>query len=103
MKIIYSKGYTPAPTLRSLKLGEVFRPLNSQRIYMTTMYTGLDDIFSDTAYGEYALNIQTIDDPYNAAELRACIDLENGKIVFFHFDIQVKVLECELNIVEEVE
>ena len=103
MKITYSKSYTPTPKLRSLEAGEVFRPENSLRVYMTTRYTGMDDIFSDTAFDDYVLNIQNFDFddcPPNADELRACIDLENGKIVFLHLDIEIRPLECELNIIE---
>lgn len=106
MKITYSKGYTPAPTLRSLEQGEVFRPKNSQKVYMTTMYTGADDIFSDTAYEDYFENIQSFEFdgcPPIVDELRACIDLSNGTMVFFHLDIEVRPLECELNITEEAE
>lgn len=104
MKITYSKGYTPSPKLRSVEQGEVFRPKNSQRIYMTTMYTGLDDIFSETAYEDYFDNIQNFDFdncPPSADELRACVDLSNGEIVFFHLDTEVKLFGCELNVIEE--
>lgn len=102
MKITYSKGYIPTPTLRSLEQGEVFRPENSLKVYMKTAYTGFDDIFSDTAYEDYAENIQNLDFD-TARDLRACVDLSNGEIVFFHSDIKVRVLECELNIVESEE
>ena len=61
MKITYSKGYTPAPKLRELEIGEVFRPLNSQQVYISTMYTGLDDIFSETAVEYYYENIQNME------------------------------------------
>lgn len=104
MQITYSKGYTPTPKLNLLEDGEVFSPKNSQKVYMVTAYTGMDDIFSNTAYEDYVENVQNFDFddcPPTASELCACIDLENGKIVFFHLDIEVKVLECELNIVEE--
>lgn len=106
MKITYSKGYTPRPTLKLLNYGEVFRPTNSQRVYMVTAYTGYDDIFSNTAYEDYLENVQNFDFddcPPTANELRACIDLSNGKMVFFHLNIEVKVLKCELNIIEEAE
>ena len=102
MKITYSKGYTPAPTLRSLEQGEVFRPLNSQKVYMTTEYTGLDDIFSEIAVEDYYENIQNMELDYEHANLyRACVDLSTGTMVFFHLDIKVRVLEYELNIIEE--
>ena len=104
MKITYSKGYTPTPNLRSLEHGEVFRPRNSQRVYMTTAYTGMDDIFSNTAYEDYVDNIQSFDFddcPPCADDLRACVDLSNGTMIFFHLDIEVVVLESELNIIEE--
>lgn len=106
MKITYSKGYNSYPELRQLEQGEVFRPKNSQRVYMATMYTGLDGIFSETAYEDYVENVQNFDFddcPPSADELRACIDLSNGTMVFFHLDIEVKVLESELNIIEEAE
>ena len=104
MKITYSKGYTPTPTLRSLEQGEVFRPINSQRVYMPTIYTGLDDIFSETATDDYYENIQNMDFDHDHANLyRACVDLSNGTIVFFHLDIEVRPLESELNIIEETE
>ena len=102
MKITYSKGYTPAPKLRELETGEVFRPLNSQRVYMTTMYTGLDDIFSETAVNDYYENIQNMELDYEHANLyRACVDLSTGTMVFFHLDTKVRPLESELNIIEE--
>ena len=104
MKITYSKGYTPTPKLRSLDQGEVFRPKNSLKVYMTTMYNGMDDIFSDTAYEDYVENVQNFDFddcPPRANELRACIELSSGDIVFFHLDIEVRSLESELNIIEE--
>ncbi len=104
MKITYSKGYTPTPKLHSLKAGEVFRPTNSQKVYKVTAYMGMDDIFSDTAFEDYVENVQNFDFddcPPSADELLACTDLTNGSIVFFHLDIEVKPLECELNIIEE--
>ena len=106
MKITYSKGYTPYPKLRSLNAGDVFRPANSQRVYMTTEYGGLDGIFSDTAFEDYVENIQSFDFddcPPGPRDVRACIDLSDGTIVFFHLDIEVRVLESELNIIEENE
>lgn len=107
MKITYSKGYTPTPKLRSLEAGEVFRPKNSQRVCMVTAYTGMDDdLFSGTALEDYVLNVQNFDFddcPPEVDELRACVDLSNGTMVFFHLDIEVVVLECELNIAEEAE
>ena len=105
MKITYSKGYIPTPKLRELDQGEVFRPKNSQRVCMVTAYTGMDDIFSDTAFEDYVLNVQNFDFddcPPSADELRACVDLTSGEIVFFHLDIEVRLLECELNVIEEV-
>ena len=102
MKITYSKGYIPHPQLCSLKLGEVFRPINSQRIYMKAAHTGLDDIFSETAVEDYYENIQNVElDKDHANHYWACIDISNGNIVFFHRDIEIKPLECELNIIEE--
>ena len=104
MKITYSKGYTPYPKLRELEQAEVFRPKNSQRVYMATAYTGLDDIFSETAVDDYYENIQNMDfDHDNAHHYRACIDLEDGTMVFFHLDIEIRPLESELNIIEEAE
>jgi hypothetical protein len=100
MKITYSKGYTPYPKLRSLGIGDVFRPKNSQKVYITTMYIGTDDIFSDTACENYIENIQNFDLD-NTKDFRACVDLSNGTMVFFHLDIEVRELECELNIIEE--
>jgi hypothetical protein len=68
---------------------------------MTTVYTGMDDIFSNTSYQDYYDNIQYHADEPDADFLRACVELGTGVITFFHLDIEVEEVECCLVIEEE--
>lgn len=101
MKMAYKNKTNTCSTLRTLDQATVFRPRNSRTLYMTTKYTGMDDIFSNTAYEDYYENIQYHDNEPSADYLCACVELDTGNIVFFHSNIEVEQVECCLVIEEE--
>ena len=91
------KNYT---NLFYIESGEVFRPVNSQQVYMKLYNDLADNIWNEceSRIYDYFENPQNHDfnDIY---ELRPCVDMTTGEIVFFHQDLRV----VKLNYIMEVE
>lgn len=79
--------------------GEIFRPTNSQRVFIKLWNEIGDDIWSDEnrlyAYYENPQN-QSLDNMRK--EGVACVNMENGEIVIFHRDLQVVQLKYTLEV-----
>lgn len=106
MKIVYKDTPSIAPRLAEISYGQVFRPTNSQVIYIRLPYTADVPMFTsyDPTLNDYIVPIQvegSLDDK-NADEFIACICLNDGVLIFLHEDTKVEPLNCELVIkVEE--
>ena len=92
------KNYTE---LWYIKSGEVFRPVNSQQVYMKLYTEARDDCWNECEsrlydYYENPQN-QELSDIYDQA--RPCVDMTTGEIVFFHNELRV----VKLNYTMEVE
>ena len=87
-------------TLNKIGYGELFRLINSQRVFMKTAHEASDDLFNEceSRLMDYYENPQykSWDDP---CAIAVCIDMETGQIVLFNSEIQV----IQLSYVLEVE
>ena len=105
MKIVYKDIPAVIPRLAEINYGQVFRPTNSQVVYMRLPYTAGAEIFTsyDPTLNEYIEPIQVQDDldDKEADEFISCVNLRDGLVVFLHRDTKVESLKCELVIKEE--
>ena len=92
------KNYT---NLIYIESGEVFRPVNSQQVYMKLWNELGDDCWNecDSRLYDYYENPQDRDFNDVRDEIRACVDMVTGEIVLFHRDLRV----VKLNYIMEVE
>lgn len=102
MKIEYVNQLIPT-RLEKVNPGKVFRPTNSQRLYIATDLTALDDLFTDNkeVWDEYADNPQGIMGvvEYDTfGDWVVCYDIEFKTICVMHCATEVYVLNTTLQI-----
>ena len=88
--------------LENVDGGAIFRPINSQEIYLALDITAQNDIFYTDNYAveDKWLNYQNHTlETYN--DLIACVNLNDGDLVFFHKDLEVIELNHKLLIESE--
>ena len=83
-----------------IESGEIFRPVNSQQVYIKLYNEICDDIWNESEsrlinFYENPQN-QELDNIYE--ELRPCVDIVTGEIIFFHQDLRVIKLDYTLEI-----
>ena len=79
--------------------GEIFRPTNSQRVFMKLWNEINDDIWSDE--NRLYMYYENPQDHYLDNMRKdgvACVNMENGEIVIFHRDLQVVKLNYTLEV-----
>lgn len=102
MKIEYVNQLVPT-RLEKVNPGKVFRPTNSQRLYIATSLTALDNLFTDNeeVWDDY------VDNPQNIAttvyydtfgDWVVCYDIEFKTICVMHCATEVYVLNTTLQI-----
>lgn len=91
------KNYTE---LFYIENGEIFRPTNSLTVYLKLANDYTDDIWNecDSRIMDYFENPQN-QEVGDMRELRPCVDMTTGEIVFFHEQLSV----VRLNYLLEVE
>lgn len=91
------KNYTE---LFYIESGDIFRPVNSLTVYLKLANDYTDDIWNecDSRIIDYFENPQN-HEVGDMRELRPCVDMETGEIVFFHKNLRV----VKLNYILEVE
>lgn len=102
MKVKYVNQPTPT-CLEQVKPGEVFCPTNSQRLYIATELTALDDLFTDNEeiWDEYMDNPQNIAPTVHCGTFHdwvVCYDIEFKTICVMHKATDVYVLNATLQI-----
>lgn len=102
MKVEYVNQSTPI-RLEKVQPGEVFRPTNSQHLYIATDRTILDDIFIGDvdAWYEYIENPQNIVSTIERGALGdwvVCYDIEFKTLCIMHCATEVYVLNATLQI-----
>ena len=84
-----------------IESGGIFRPVNSQQVYMKLYNEACDDCWNQCESRLFNLyenpQDQELNDMYT--ETRPCVDMVTGEIVFFHQDLRV----VKLNYILEVE
>ena len=105
MKINYERTVPITPKLHEVRPGELFRPVNSDHVFMRTNARGCDEFTSEK---EAPLR-KLFDDIQNAyektedidyEELVFCSDMETGKLILLHNNLKVEKLIGELMIKE---
>lgn len=98
---ITTKDHKSYTELSHIESGEVFRPVNSQRVYMRIWNDMVDDCWNecDNRLYEYYENPQDQDLIDIRNDAKACVDITTGEIVVFHQDLRV----VKLNYIMEVE
>ena len=105
MKINYEKTVPITPNLNEVRSGDLFRPVNSEHVYMRTNAHGSDEFTSEKELPLRKLfldiqntykNLEDID----YEDLIFCVDMECGKLILLHGGIEVEKLIGELMIKE---
>lgn len=105
MKINYERTVPITPKLNEVRPGELFRPTNSENVYMRTNHQGSDDFTSEKEppLRKMFIDVQdTYDNPEDIdyEELVFCVDMETGKLVLLSAAVKVEKLIGELMIKE---
>lgn len=105
MKISYERTVPITPTLTELRAGEIFRPTNSERVFVRTNGCASDEFTSDREAPIRKLfddlqQAYTNDDDLDCEELVFCVDMETGKLILLHSNLKVEKLIGELMIKE---
>lgn len=95
------KDHTNYTNLCYIESGEVFRPVNSQQVYMKLYNEIDDDIWNEcnSPLYNYYENPQNQELVNGIEDAKPCVDMTTGEIVFFHQDLRV----VKLNYIMEVE
>ena len=93
-----NKNYTE---LFYIESGDIFRPTNSLTVYLKLANDYTDDVWNENSnrimdYFENPQNNEVI----NIRDLKPCVDVETGEIVFFHNDLRVIKLNYLLEVKE---
>ena len=105
MKINYERTVPITPKLHEVRAGELFRPVESDHVYMRTNGRGSDEFTSEkeTPLRKLFDDIQCVyeeNEELDYEELIFCTDMETGKLILFHTDLKVEKLIGELMIKE---
>lgn len=105
MKINYERTVPITPKLHEVRPGDLFRPVNSERVFMKTNGKGSDEFTSEKEQPLRKLfddmqKFYEAPDEVDYEELSFCIDMENGKMVLLHVDLKVEKIIGELIIKE---
>lgn len=105
MKINYERTVPITPKLSEVRNGELFRPTNSERVYMRTNGYGSDEFTSEKELPLRKLfddiqNVYEKPEDIDYEDLVFCADMETGKLVLLHSGIKVEKLIGELMIKE---
>ena len=104
MKVEYVNQNTPI-RLEKVNPGEVFCPTNSQRLYIATDLTTLDDLFTDRedVWDKYIDNPQDIMGTVECdsfGDWVVCYNIEFKTVCVMHYATEVCVLNATLQIKE---
>ena len=111
MKINYVEKVNEEIKLKDIKIGELFRPINSRDVYMRTTIWGDNDLLTNSCNtlwnniangyeGEPFEDRDDFEDKCEYEDLIACVDMESGEIWLLYQDIYVEKLKSELTIEE---
>jgi hypothetical protein len=105
MKINYERTVPITPKLDEVRPGELFRPIQSDHVYMRTNGYGSDEYTSDKEAPLRKLfeDIQGAykrDDEIDYENLMFCCDIETGKLLLLDANLKVEKLIGELMIKE---
>ena len=97
---ITTKNPTNTTALWNIDSGELFRPINSQVVYMKLWNELCDDCWNECESRLYVLYEDLQDQDVNdiTNEARACVDIATGEIVFFHKELRVVKLKYTLEV-----
>lgn len=110
MKVNYIENHNTT-TLQLIEVGSVFRPANSQELFIKLDRNAESEIFNNRCsvlwqnfiggyIGEDFTNKDEFDMNHDYTQLILCADIVTGKIYFMYEDIRVEVVKCELFVEE---
>ena len=100
---ITTKDHKNYVNLYDIDSGEVFRPVNSQLVFMKLWNELSDDCWNEceSRLFDYYENPQEQDFLEDICdEGRACVDMATGEIVIFHRDLRVVKLKYTMEVEE---
>ena len=105
MKINYERTVPITPKLHEVRAGELFRPMNSDNVYMRTNGHGSDDFTSEKEQPLRKMftdiqNTYEKEEDIDYENLVFCADMETGKLVLLDESLKVEKLIGELMIKE---
>lgn len=106
MKVNYIENHNTT-TLQLVEVGSVFRPINSQDLFIKLDRNAESEIFSGRFkvlwqnfiggyIGEEFTDKEEFDMNHDYTQLILCADIVTGEIHFMYENIKVKVIKCEL-------
>lgn len=113
MKINYvSKIEQPKFTLNDIKVGELFRPVDSRMVFMRLDRDGNDDFLTNQCsvlwesmfngyIGEDFDDRDEFEDNHSYDDLILCVDMDDGSVCLIYKGIEVEKLNAEIQIVED--
>ena len=92
---ISTKDHANYTNLFYIESGEIFRPVNSQQVYMKLYNDYTDDCWNEceSRLFDYFENPQNHEIVNGIEDTRPCVDMTTGEIVFFHQDLRVVKLK----------
>lgn len=105
MKINYERTVPITPCLSEVRAGELFRPIEAERVYLRTNGYASDDFTSDKEpplrklFNDLQGAYEKPED-IDYEELIFCVDIESGKLVLLAANLKVEKLIGELMIKE---
>lgn len=111
MKVSYVENCNPITTLEFVEVGSVFRPINSQNLFIkldrnadneifTNEYNKLWANFTGGYAGEDFYDQDEFETDHYYNQLTLCADIVTGEIHFMYEGIKVRVMKCELFVEE---
>ncbi len=105
MKINYERTVPINPRLHEVRPGDLFRPTNSERVFMRTGSRSCDEFTSDkeTPLRKMFEDLQSVyehQEDIDYDDLLFCVDIESGKLALLHSELKVEKLIGELMIKE---
>lgn len=99
--VITTKDNKNCVNLWEIDSGEVFRPVNSQRVFMKLWNELTDDCWNECEsrlfdYYENMQDQELLEDIRD--EGRACVDMATGEISIFHRDLRVVKLKYAMEV-----
>lgn len=111
MRIIYVKDPEQKILLKDIAIGTIFRPVNTDDIYMKLDHNGGSDFLTNNCSylwsamngdyeGEDFETRSEFEENHDYEDTILCVDMKNGNISLLYKYIEIDILNCELVVKE---